>query len=64
MKKIQLYSGLKLRKPTSFNGIFEEITLVRKFNKGWLVDRKKALSNKTSQFVFAERQITNAYQVF
>ena len=62
MKKIELYSGMKLRKPTSFVGVYDEITLVSKFNKAWLVNRKNTLTGNVSEFVFSERYILKNFK--
>ena len=64
MKKIELYSGMKLRKPTSFVGVYDEITLVSKFNKGWLVSRSNSLTGNAKEFVYAEKYITDTYKQF
>jgi hypothetical protein len=62
MTKRILTSGLTLQQPTSFKGVNDQITLVSKFNKAWLVDRKNTLTGNVKQFVWAERFILNNYK--
>lgn len=59
MKK--LTAGTVLNRKTSINGLVENIELISKFNKGWLVNRFNNITGDVKPFVYAEKYITNNF---
>jgi hypothetical protein len=55
-------AGQKLSRPTAIGGIVDTITLVKKYNYGWLVKRSSNLNNVEREFVYAERYIQQNYK--
>ena len=58
----QFTSGTVLQRATSFKGVNDQITLVSKFNKAWLVNRMNTMTKNVSQFVYPEKYILNNYK--
>ncbi len=59
----QFTSGQILSRPTSFKGVDDEIELVKKFNRGWLVNRSNTMTGYAKEFVYAEKYIRDTYSL-